>query len=183
MRHVNINITGPDQSGKTTVATKIEESLRALGFMTTRTENGERIPIHRQRLYNRHEWPTEEPCRVVINESWAKPKPSKVVHWLFTGRVGLSSKAMACVALGVETFPVLDDHPHDSGDFERCLALLDAAPEVRDSFHEIAKLSATWAWFIANWSELEALYREGKRDEFWFALCRRQDEPKETKPV
>lgn len=96
-----------------------------------------------------------------------------IVQWLVAGRVGLSSKAMAAVALGVDYQPHAADYPHDSGDFGRCLALLDAAPEVREAFPEIAKLSPTWAWFIANWSELEALYREGKRDEFWFALCRR----------
>ena len=79
-----------------------------------------------------------------------------VLRWLANGQVGLSSKAMAFCAVGIEYDRV--DHPYDPADFNRCLLLVGQIPAIRDAFSKIAKLSPQWAAVIQHWDELEALF-------------------------
>jgi hypothetical protein len=81
-----------------------------------------------------------------------------IFKWLANGRVGESSKTMALTALGEP--PKCASYPLDPDDLNRCLLLLKAAPEVRDAFPEIAKLSPVWEAFIFNWEILESLFLE-----------------------
>lgn len=79
----------------------------------------------------------------------------RMSSWLLSDDVGASSSAMASVTLGEVNER---SYPHDLSDFNRCLKLIKAVPEVRDSFDLIAKLSPTWEKLIKNWDELEELY-------------------------
>lgn len=82
MSKIHINITGPDRSGKTTVATKIEEMLFSIGYDVTRTEDCKQIPLHRRRLYARHDWVTTEPRAVVVNEElFTNPQMGELKQW------------------------------------------------------------------------------------------------------
>lgn len=81
---------------------------------------------------------------------------NKVLHWLAYGSVGVSSKSMALAAAGMpkcENWGA--DIPHDPDDFNRCLLLLDAIPEIRNHFDKIALLSKSWHKIISNWDEIE----------------------------
>lgn len=83
-----------------------------------------------------------------------------ILNWLVNGRVGLSSKAMACAIAGVE----IDDkhdrvfHPRDPDDLNRCIQFLIWAPEARNHFDKVAKLSPTWAKLVIHWNEVESCF-------------------------
>lgn len=53
-------------------------------------------------------------------------------------------------------------YPHDSGDFGRCLGLLDAVPELREKLAGMAETGREWAALIGAWDELEALHDCGE---------------------
>lgn len=84
---------------------------------------------------------------------------SAILNWLFNGETGISSKAMAATALGVHIEDAWDrEPPQDPDDFNRCLKLVRAAPEVRESFDKIAALSPAWAAIVANWEKIESRF-------------------------
>lgn len=94
--------------------------------------------------------PTEPPSRL------SGVAATQVMDWLANGRVGLSSRTMALIALG--TFPRCIDHPYDPDDLNRCLLLLQVAPGVRFMFPQIAAASKGWGALIANWTEIEQTF-------------------------
>lgn len=75
-----------------------------------------------------------------------------IIKWLVTGEVGLSSKCMASVACGYSTEDY--NYPRDPADLNRCIKLVDDAPEIRNSFSKIADLCPEWKVIIDNWDEL-----------------------------
>lgn len=79
----------------------------------------------------------------------------KVLRWLATGHVGLSSKAMAMHMCGV---PCDGSHPADPDDLNRCLLFLEAVPEARAMLPNMATLSKRWAALVARWDEIEATF-------------------------
>lgn len=79
----------------------------------------------------------------------------KILKWFATGRVGASSKTMACAVIGSQSD---ESYPLDPADFNRCLLLLEAVPEVREHFDKIAKVSDTWKTLIDNWKKLEKMF-------------------------
>ncbi|SFL70583.1 hypothetical protein SAMN05216256_10170 [Halopseudomonas pachastrellae] len=81
----------------------------------------------------------------------------KVLHWIATGRVGSSSKAMALAACEVQS---AKSYPLDPGDLNRCLLMLQQVPEVRHHFDKIAALSEVWGRLIDRWGEIEATFLE-----------------------
>lgn len=56
-------------------------------------------------------------------------------------------------------------HPHDAGDFGRCMELLDAVPEWRERIGEMADVSAQWSRLSSMWPKIERSYRAGRRKE------------------
>ena len=83
----------------------------------------------------------------------------KILNWFANGKVGISSKTMACAAAGIEfdsNFPLYT--PSDPDDFNRCLLLLEQVPEIRDNFDKIAAISEGWKRLIARWNEVEDLF-------------------------
>ena len=79
----------------------------------------------------------------------------KILEWFATGRVGASSKAMACAAAGL---PGDKSHPYDPDDLNRCLLLLEAVPEIRDCMDKVAEISGTWAKLVTRWDEVEKCF-------------------------
>jgi hypothetical protein len=77
---------------------------------------------------------------------------ARVNNWFLSGRVGLSSKTMISVFLGI---PTEGHYPHDPADFLRCKKLLEAVPEVRGSFPEISKISDEWKALIEEWDDID----------------------------
>ena len=79
----------------------------------------------------------------------------RVLNWMMTGRVGLSSKAMAAHLCDA---PCDGSYPHDPDDLNRCLLFLEAVPEARAELPRMATVNKTWAALVARWSEIEAAF-------------------------
>lgn len=95
----------------------------------------------------------------------------KILEWFANGRVGASSKAMACAAADL---PHNKSHPYDPDDLNRCLLLLEAVPEIRDNMNKVAGISATWTKLVARWSEVEQCFL----DEVGLNWCKAHSAPK-----
>jgi len=81
----------------------------------------------------------------------------KILAWLVTGHVGMSSKAMAFKLLGIETDC---SHPYDLDDFNRCLLFLEAVPEARDYMDELRPMSKIWDALVSHWGQIESSFLE-----------------------
>lgn len=79
----------------------------------------------------------------------------KILEWFATGRVGASSKAMACAVAGM---PNDKSHPHDPDDLNRCLMFLKAVPEARQHFDKVAALNEYWKVLIDNFADIESSF-------------------------
>ena len=80
--------------------------------------------------------------------------------WLAYGERGLSSNAIAFVALGHEPKGQLLKHPFDVADLRRCLILLEKVPECREAVGVLAKASPQWAMLWGIWDALASNLRE-----------------------
>lgn len=79
-----------------------------------------------------------------------------IIKWMFNGKKGISSETMAATAMGHVHSEGC--HPSDPSDLNRCILLVEAAPEVKDAFPKIAALSKTWAAVIEHWDELREMF-------------------------
>jgi hypothetical protein len=79
---------------------------------------------------------------------------TRALRWALGRHVGESSKTMAAAMMG---FPNDAAHPWDVGDFWRCVRLLNAVPEWRQSLDKMKTVSPYWAVLVEHWSELEAM--------------------------
>ena len=95
-------------------------------------------------------------------------KTNNVAYWLVNGCVGLSSKFMTAVYLGLEIEQNAQYHyPRDPSDLNRCRHLLINAPEVRDCFDILRTANSQWEFVIDNWdymiSIIESDLKAGKK--------------------
>ena len=79
----------------------------------------------------------------------------KILVWFASGRVGASSKAMACCLIDSETDR---SHPFDPDDLNRCLLFLEAVPEARQHMDKLRTMSVTWDMLIENWEQIEQCF-------------------------
>lgn len=88
----------------------------------------------------------------------------EIGHWLTAGETGISSQALAtCALTGTHDFKNrwMDDHPSDQPDLRRCVQLIEQVPAVAYALPIIARRSAVWAAYVANWPELTMLANMG----------------------
>lgn len=91
----------------------------------------------------------------------------KAMHWLLNANTGLSSECLMATMLNGG--PVEGKswethfHPRDSGDFNRCVGLLDAVPEFRERLDLMKQISKEWAILVEHWEELEELLKADKQ--------------------
>lgn len=83
--------------------------------------------------------------------------PEAFCEWLYTGERGASSDYIARCVTGI---PAQARHavPHDSGDFNRCLGVIEALREhvsESDALALIGKSSDQWQNLAENWGTLE----------------------------
>ena len=85
--------------------------------------------------------------------------------WLKSDDVGASSLFMACVLgeCGIPEYAI----PHDADDFDRCVKLLEAVPELISKLPQMAQQSSSWAVLVGRWNEFTELY---KREGFYEVL-------------
>lgn len=84
----------------------------------------------------------------------------RVFEWLQSRDTGISSEAIVTFMNGVTPNRIGGTHPHDPADLGRCIRMLEKFPEYRMRLHEMSEVSEVWAQLVANWDELETLYRE-----------------------
>lgn len=83
----------------------------------------------------------------------------KVIEWLAAGSASEPAKVIALwLAFGIKHRAVLT--PAHPDEFEGCLQLLAAVPELREYLFRMAKLSAAWKALIPQWSAIETKFRE-----------------------
>lgn len=88
-----------------------------------------------------------------------KTEQQRIIEWLCSGETGLSSKTMVCIHTGNEMDRGWGFHaPSDVADFRRCWLLVQAVPEVKNSFPLIAKLCPAFKGVIENWDKISAAY-------------------------
>ena len=86
----------------------------------------------------------------------------RMIEWIGTHDVGVSSKTMWCGLMGVGSSEnmIRFDVPHDPDDFSRCYDLVTFA-EV--SIHELHRVCDIFPWYkpvIDRWDELSKLYED-----------------------
>lgn len=79
----------------------------------------------------------------------------KCLHWLLTGRVGVSSKAICAAALGIEYEHMEYDYPRDLDDFNRCLLMIEATGADIGVMQDKGE---TWASYVRQWDKLKKLF-------------------------
>ena len=83
---------------------------------------------------------------------------------------GPEDRTAAAVAVLDSFSGVLGTTPSDSGDFARCMRLLDAIPAWRGRLEEVARAFPEWKPLVAQWDRLESLYRQKKSEELFDML-------------
>jgi len=85
-------------------------------------------------------------------------------QWIVEGEVGVSSRAIWAVLMGVLTGKQECnwhyDTPKDPDDFKRCHKLIMAIPEWRPRLPEVAGVFTKWIPFIREWDKLETMFRD-----------------------
>ena len=82
------------------------------------------------------------------------PLQTKTIKWLAHGDTGMSSESMAFWIAFDEPVDDLHAHPHDPDDLDRCLQLLEAAPEMRPLLGKMASVSPVWAALVGQWEQI-----------------------------
>ena len=81
----------------------------------------------------------------------------KVLAWIFEDEdTGVSSKAMAAAVIGQKARYTWT--PSDPSDFNRCLLLIESAPEIKDHMDKVAAISDSWAKLVGHWDEIEQCF-------------------------
>lgn len=97
----------------------------------------------------------------------------KAYNWLENGRTGLSSLTMCATLVPTikhrDLDKVRDDDygpsfPYDTGDFQRCLGLLSAVPELRNSLDKMKDVSPEWDKLTTHWEEIEKNLMNNKEE-------------------
>lgn len=88
-----------------------------------------------------------------------KKTQHQVIEWLASGSAGEAAKVIALwLAFGIKHRAA--PTPLDPAEFETCLQLLQAVPELRPCLKRMAKLSAAWKVMVCEWDAIEAKFHE-----------------------
>lgn len=110
----------------------------------------------------------------------------KMIEWIATHPVGVSSKTMWTALMGVN--PMVSDRfirydtPYDSADFSRCYDLVsfcDVSPA-----YDFPKITAIFPWYapiLDRWETLSLLYERKQWDKFREILNKANDESRQIK--
>jgi hypothetical protein len=77
-----------------------------------------------------------------------------VLKWLANGRVGNSSKTIACAMAEIDAN--IQTVPSDPSDFIRCMKMLEACPSIKN-LDNVKEKIPSYAPFIDNWDEMVSL--------------------------
>ncbi len=87
------------------------------------------------------------------------------MEWIVKGEVGVSSKTIWSVMIGIETTPgqhcgFTYNVPLDPDDFRRCHILLRLFPKWRKRLNEVAKVFPRWKPMVDNWAKMTELFEQ-----------------------
>jgi len=91
-----------------------------------------------------------------MNQKRILVQHSAVLHLMAAKQLGQSAQCMAFQLLSIPTENT--SHPSDPADFNRCLRLLNAVPELRERIPHMANVSAYWAAVAKHWDDIEATF-------------------------
>ncbi|WP_216628381.1 hypothetical protein [Pseudoalteromonas caenipelagi] len=91
-----------------------------------------------------------------MNQKRILDQHSAVLHLIAAKQLGQSAQCMAFKLLSIPTENT--SHPSDPADFNRCLRLLNAVPELRERIPNMASVSAYWAAIAEHWDDIEATF-------------------------
>lgn len=97
----------------------------------------------------------------------------KMIEWIGLGVMGISSRTMWCVLMGVSVVGYVDC-PCDVADFDYCVWMVRNGKVTRDDLQKVKERYDWFAPFVDNWDELVSLYDKGKFNELngrIFELC------------
>ena len=77
-------------------------------------------------------------------------------EWIVNGSVGISSKTMWGVLMGVKV--ERGDKPYDPDDFSRCYGLYKSCELKQFDLNKIARILPYWKPYIDNWQKLSLMY-------------------------
>ena len=90
------------------------------------------------------------------NKPITKDVMKKVFTWFASGNTGVSSKTIATYLCTGEYLGGCT--PCDPADFNRCLQLIMAVPELKDHLYKMKKINKQWEKLIDNWDSLEQCF-------------------------
>jgi hypothetical protein len=86
-----------------------------------------------------------------------KKTQHRVIQWMRTRPSAEEAVVMACwLAFGIRHGA--SETLQDPADFESCLLLLGAVPELRGYLRRMAKLSPAWKAWVQKWPDIEATF-------------------------
>lgn len=97
----------------------------------------------------------------------------KMIEWIGLGMMGISSRTMWCVLMGVSVVDYVDC-PHDIADLDYCIRMVRNGEVTKEDLRKVKESYAWYAPFIDNWDEIVSLYDNGKSEELndgVFELC------------
>ena len=80
----------------------------------------------------------------------------KMIEWIGSHRVGISSKTMWCAIMGVKCYEA--DTPRDADDFSRCYDLYKFCELTPADMQKVANIYPYWQPIIDKWDELCEIY-------------------------
>ena len=83
---------------------------------------------------------------------------SKLLEWYRKSDVGISSKAMVAVMLGDKPEWPRYCYPLAPADFNRCLMLVEAVPDVALFMGEISRICPVWKALVDRWDEIKDVF-------------------------
>lgn len=82
-------------------------------------------------------------------------------NWLKYGDRGVSSEAIVSHLTGINISGHWGlGHPHDPSDFNRCLKLVEMAPEIKEELHRMKEVSEVWSRLVNEWDDLASLMKK-----------------------
>lgn len=110
---------------------------------------------------------------------------SKMIQWIGTHDVGVSSRTMWCALMGVAdscTPPYNHfDIPYDADDFSRCYDLVTFCDVTKDELQKVVKAFPYYKPIVEEWDNLVSAYVQADYKQVFDIIHERYDEIMELK--
>lgn len=98
----------------------------------------------------------------------------KMIKWIGTRRVGVSSRTMWCALMGTvdedQRWTLLFDVPHDAQDFARCYDLVSFCELTPEDLQRVTEIFPYYKPIVDEWDRLTEAFTAGRRGEVFDIL-------------